>query len=101
MQHGGPESIATNPDIQELHATIKEGKDKIEEIDRQHKEAILKIQNNMQENLKKIDILEKSSDQGEYTDKFLYSYLDKLATNETFSKIFEIKKDQEHIYILS
>ena len=51
----------------------------------------MKIQENMESNLNKLKILEMSTDQGENTDKFVYSYLDRLVTNETFSKIFEIK----------
>ena len=59
------------------------------------------IQSNMEDNLRRIEVLKKSTDQGESIDKFLYSYLDKLATNETFSKIFEIKQDGDHMYILN
>ena len=48
-----------------------------------------------------IDYMKKSSDHGENVDKFIYSYLDKKITNQTFSKIFEIRGDSEHFYIFS
>ena len=60
------------------------------------------IQEEMTLNLNMLESLHNSD--GEYTDdfsKFQYNYLNKRVTNETFNKVFEMKGDEDHLFVFT
>lgn len=96
-----PEALESDPDYAGVVAAIKAEKASLAFIDSEHEKEAKTIKAALDKSMGLVEKLVKNEAVNESRDKFLYQYLDNRATNDTFSKIFELATKPDYFYILT
>ena len=83
-------------------ASVLEEKAEIEKLEVIFKKQVSDIQEESQLNISMIESLQNSD--GEYSDdfnKFQYNYLNSRVSNDTFNKVFEMRGDEENLFVFT
>ena len=93
--------MAADPAYADLISSIEDEQEHLRLLEQGHQLNVTQIENQIKLNVQKLEMITSSDAHSEQADRFNYRYLDQRVKNDTFSKIFEIRGDDEHFYVFT